>query len=361
MATGKNAANWDPAVVPNGASDVATFGVTHNANVVVGSAITVGQITFAPGASAYSIAVAGGVTFTFMGAGTVNNSGLKQNFSLQANTAGLHAVVTFQNSASAGGSDNLYTCEGAKKAYNYGGFIQFYGTSSAGQASYMANGGTITSALGGFIFFYENSSGADGIFTSFGGAVASAFGGSIGFGGLGGNSTAGNATAICYGATVAGALGGRVSFATDEQPAAPLVMGYGGTNGGGGGVIYLENIAGFLAEMHVFGNAELDASNSEGAEIGSLEGDGIVELGDFNLTIGRNNLSTLFSGVIQDRNGEGFHGTITKIGTGTLRLRGASTYRRGTTLASGSLVARKHERLGHRPRCGHGHDRGVRR
>ena len=74
------------------------------------------------------------------------------------------------------------------------------------------------------------------------------------------------------------------------------------------------------------------------AEIGSLEGDGIAELGDFNLTIGGNNFGTLFSGVIQNRNDEGYDGTITKIGTGTLRLTGASTYQRGTTLAGGSLI-----------------------
>ncbi len=334
----QNAANWDPAVVPNGASDVATFGVSHQLAVVVGTDITVGQITFSPGASAYSIAAAAGKTFTFKGAGMVNNSGLTQNFNLQASAAGLYGVFIFLNSASAGGSDNLYTCEGGRKVFDFGGTIQFCGTSTAGQASFVANGGTVSAAFGGAVVFIEDSSEAEGIFTGFGGAVSGAFGGVLIFGGAGGNSTGGNATVIAYGASFANAGGTSVCYRREEAQVAPLVMAYGGTNGGFGGDISLDDIPGFLAQIHVFGNAMLDSSNSCDAEIGSLEGDGIVEVGDFNLTIGGNDFSTRFSGVIQNRVTEGGGGTITKIGTGTLRLTGASIYQRGTTLAGGSLI-----------------------
>jgi autotransporter-associated beta strand protein len=73
--------------------------------------------------------------------------------------------------------------------------------------------------------------------------------------------------------------------------------------------------------------------------IGSIEGDGgNVFLGANNLTVGSNNLSTTFSGVIQDggQNG-GTGGSLTKIGTGTLILSGANTYTGDSTVNRGVL------------------------
>src|SRR4029077_18260794 len=72
--------------------------------------------------------------------------------------------------------------------------------------------------------------------------------------------------------------------------------------------------------------------------IGSIEGDGNVFLGARNLTVGSNNLSTIFSGVIQDggQNG-GTGGSLTKIGTGTLDLTGANTHT-GNTIVNGGVL-----------------------
>jgi autotransporter-associated beta strand protein len=67
---------------------------------------------------------------------------------------------------------------------------------------------------------------------------------------------------------------------------------------------------------------------------GSIEGEGDVFLGANNLTVGSNNLSTTFSGVIQDG---GFGGSLTKIGTGTLDLTGANTYTGITNINRGVL------------------------
>jgi autotransporter-associated beta strand protein len=62
-------------------------------------------------------------------------------------------------------------------------------------------------------------------------------------------------------------------------------------------------------------------------------------LGSKTLTVGRNNLSTTVSGVIQDggENG-GIGGSLTKVGTGTLTLTGANTYTGTTTVDGGSLI-----------------------
>jgi len=53
--------------------------------------------------------------------------------------------------------------------------------------------------------------------------------------------------------------------------------------------------------------------------IGSLAGSGMVLLDGHSLSVGSNNLSTTFSGVIQEG------GTLIKAGSGTLTLTGANT------------------------------------
>ena len=54
--------------------------------------------------------------------------------------------------------------------------------------------------------------------------------------------------------------------------------------------------------MKVFGNGFLDIGghNAPGVSIGSIQGSGLVFLGALNLTVGSNNRSTNFSGLIQD-------------------------------------------------------------
>ena len=111
---------------------------------------------------------------------------------------------------------------------------------------------------------------------------------------------------------------------------------------GTAGSIEFENGSkGVTARVEVFGSGNLDISphNATAVTIGSVEGDGRVFLGENNLTIGNNGLSTSFSGVIQDGglNG-GTGGSLTKIGTGTLTLNGPNTYTGGTTIEAGTLL-----------------------
>jgi len=114
-----------------------------------------------------------------------------------------------------------------------------------------------------------------------------------------------------------------------------------GSNGGEGGAIMFEGHSkGGTASISVFGNGELDSSSTllMGVTIGSLEGDGLVFLGPKTLTIGRNNQSTSFSGVIQDGGiNQGTGGSLTKLGRGTLTLTGANTYTGTTTISAGVL------------------------
>ena len=87
------------------------------------------------------------------------------------------------------------------------------------------------------------------------------------------------------------------------------------------------------------GVLEVDADNA----IGSLTGAGKVTLEVTTLTVGSNNLSTTFSGVIQDGTG---HGGFAKIGSGLLVLTSANTYSGSTNIEAGQLEVRNDDALG---------------
>src|SRR6476659_4446677 len=66
-------ANWSPATIPNGASDVATFGASNQTSVAASLSTEVGAIVFNPGASAFNITVIGeDHVLTISGAGITN-------------------------------------------------------------------------------------------------------------------------------------------------------------------------------------------------------------------------------------------------------------------------------------------------
>jgi fibronectin-binding autotransporter adhesin len=74
--------------------------------------------------------------------------------------------------------------------------------------------------------------------------------------------------------------------------------------------------------------------------IGSLAGAGTVTLGTGTLTLGGDNSSTEFSGVISGTGG------LTKTGAGTLTLSGASTYTGNTTINAGTVSISAESNLG---------------
>ena len=144
--------------------------------------------------------------------------------------------------------------------------VNFFGTSSGGNAVITAEGAAVQDASGGALLFWESSTAADAAFVATGGSADGARGGYSGF--LSGD--AGQATFIANG----------------------------GTNGGLGGFIYFVfSSDGGEAQVEVYDNGYLDLSahDAPGVTIGSLTGSGFVYTGSRNLTIGSNNLSTTFS------------------------------------------------------------------
>jgi autotransporter-associated beta strand protein len=89
------------------------------------------------------------------------------------------------------------------------------------------------------------------------------------------------------------------------------------------------------ARIELFGNAALQLQTGE-VTVGSIEGDGVISFSNTGrkLTIGNNDLSTTFSGTIQDL----ATGSLEKIGKGTLTLTGANSYDHGTTISDGILL-----------------------
>jgi autotransporter-associated beta strand protein len=156
-----------------------------------------------------------------------------------------------------------------------------------------------------------------------------------------GVSTAGDATFVLNGGSASGAAGAAMNLYNTAKTDNATITVNGGTNGGeGASVIFNNGSKGGTTRFILNGNGMLDIGkhNSNPVTTGSIEGNGVVLLGANQLALGSNNLSTSFSGSIQDgSNGAG--GSLSKVGTGTLTLSGANTYTGNTTVSAGVLLA----------------------
>jgi autotransporter-associated beta strand protein len=301
------AENWTPTTVPNGSADVATFALSSTTDVSISENTEVNSIVFTRAASDPYTIYALDLTLTISGVGITNNSEVTQNFVTSSDDVG---GIVFSNSATAGSNVFIFN-EG-------GGSTSFFNTSTAGNVS-------ILNATTGGTTFWDNSTagsanifGYDASFTQFVGhsTAGNATIGGLGFIDFNEFSNAGSATLIS--ASVDFAFQGSISFYDASQ----------------GGTARIELL--FFPDFNTFGVLDISGHNVPGLAIGSIEGEEntLILLGANNLTVGSNNLSTTFSGVIEDN---GFSGSLTKIGTGTLDLTGANTYTGVTNINGGVL------------------------
>ena len=381
------AANWTPQTVPNSTSDIATFGTSNLTNVSSANTnINLNSAVFNSGAPAYAVTLDVSAIFLY-GAGIVNNSGMMQSFLIPEDNGRFGAMVFF-DSANAGNLTSYNTV---------GGFISFNDTSSAGSATFDltdsslqahmdffgsstaanaminasagANIGFLDSASGGNatinltteatvdfvgdatadhatatciggdqffgagIFFQESASAGEGLFTTIGGSTVGEKGGYIDFQS---SATAAAASFVIGGGLGDGLAATTLTFFDTTTAAAANITANGGVSGSdGGAIIFTNRSKGGTASITLSGNGELDISThaAPGVTIGSLAGKGSIFLGPNTLTIGTNNQSTTFFGVIQD------NGSLAKTGTGTLTLTGGNTYTGLTTVNAGVLNA----------------------
>ena len=336
-----------PTTIPHTFGDVATFSVSHTTDVSISHSVEIDSLVFAPDASAFTISVRPTMILTFLGAGLGNNSTVPQNFLTKTSSGSAHGSINFFNDAGPGPLMTFTNQGNTVDRFTYGAYTSFFGTGSASTATYVNQGGTVAGAFGGITLMASASSGAQATFISEPGTAAGAFGGVTFFTDT---ASGGNAVATSLGAAVAGANGGNVVFDVNSHASNATLIAEGGTNGGNGGsVILSQNGTGDFARVILHGNGFLDLtpSTASSVSIGSFEGDGVVVLNEaVPFSAGTNNLSTTFSGVIEDDNTTNEKGSapgstgnsFTKVGGGTLTLSGASTYTGGTTVGGGTLL-----------------------
>jgi autotransporter-associated beta strand protein len=371
------AANWIPQTVPNSTTDVATFGRSNVTDVINSDVIVnLDSLIFSSGSSQYTITAMDNIAF--YGTGIVNGSGVMQSF--------VAGVFIFNNSATAGdmvsfttnGGDFFFNDTSSAGSGTFditSGDLQaamlFWNSSTAGDATINASASSdidfLDSSTGGnatlnlstaaFAVFaesndaehmngncvggagqfssqidFEGSSDAgDGTYTTVGGSTSGEAGAFILLDSI---ATANSATFIINGGMGAGLTATELFFMDTATAANANITADGGVDGSNGGaVVFTNKSKGGKASITLNGNAALDVTmhNAPGVTIGSLSGKGSVLLGANTLTIGSNNQSTAFSGVIQDSGG------VTKSGSGTLTLTGSSTYTGNTTVTGGML------------------------
>jgi autotransporter-associated beta strand protein len=234
-----------------------------------------------------------------------------------------------------------------------GGFIKFYGSSTAGDAtitslfesniefhdSARAGNATLVAESHGFIFFQDTTSADHAIILVENGGELNFSPIFPGCGCTGGESTAEHATITNNGIT---------SFYRDSTAGSATII----TNNGGvtsfysrstGGTAALFTNAGGVVDISGLGLSHDDSGNPPanvpGMTVGSIAGGGIYFLGSKQLIVGSNNLSTTVSGAIEDGGQDGgAGGSLIKVGVGVLTLTGVNPYTGGTTVSGGALV-----------------------
>ena len=275
---------------------------------------------------------------------------------------GVGGPITFHDTSSA--ADGTFINEPASPGVPSAGQINFFDSSTAGNGIFVAHSGMVAiygSADHGTFTFEGGNLTNNGVVGSLqaGGTLANAsfiFGGGSVADALGayalivGRGTCEQATITLNGGSAPGAYGGslelRAYYPYRPSAGSATFIIKGGSNGGLGGTLVCSGsfteIApdGDRAQLEIFGNGTLDLRQLEKPfHTGSIEGNGTIRLGGTKLSVGTRNTNTTFSGLIKD--GGGFlrtSGSLTKVGTGTLTLTRANTYRGTTNVTGGTLL-----------------------
>ncbi len=331
--------NWDPAVAPSGPHAIANFADSAQTTIGLSYAYWVSSMTFEPTASGFSFAKYLG-DFRFTGAGVINKSDQLQSFDIgwicYSCGGGYPASISFYNEASAGRLTQ-FTVEAAPGDDIFGGELSFWDSSTAGSAVINDLGGNFYYGRG--VTYFQDRSSAENATITNGGSAGDYSYGQVTFYD---RSTAGNATIINNGALSRNGSGGSTVFSDHSSTGTSTIICNGDSVGSDRpATVSLYNTEG-QARIILLGIGRMNLTGGfDGlkATVGSIEGDGNIYLGQTkrsDLTVGTNNQSTTFSGIIQD-NVFSSGGSLRKVGSGTLSLTGANSYSRGTTIEGGEL------------------------
>ncbi len=396
-----NSSTAGGASITTNAGGFLNFNATSNAGTATLTINNGGEVDFRNSSSAANANItnnSGGLLFfndtSTAGSATITNVGgggdqvAFKNSSTAGNATIINTGLVNFNDTSSAGSANITN--------NAAAFVNFNGTSTAGTSTIAINNGgevdfrnsstagnaAITNNSGGLLFFNDTSTAGSATITNVGGG-----GDQVAFKN---SSTAGNATIINTGlvnfndtssagsanitnnaaafmnfngtstagtSTIAINNGGQVDFYNSSTAgSANIAVNSGGllnfnnsstagaatvTTNAGGLTSILATASGGTARFIINGTGILDISQitSASTTAGSIEGSGRVRLGSKTLVVGGDNLSTTFTGVLQDGGtGGGTGGSLTKSGTGTLTLAGTNTYTGPTVVDAGTLL-----------------------
>jgi autotransporter-associated beta strand protein len=298
--------------------------ISNNAGILFGDASSADHTTIT--------ATANAATIVFFGTSTAGNA------TIQSAPGVTGSAIAFADSSTAGGA----TIRNAPM-----GFILFLNSASAGNANILNEGSaTLGPALTGF--GNTSTAGSATITNRYGGVAfddasvagtATILNSATGLAFFSGAASADHATIINGAGTGGIGTGGLTTF-SDTSTAANATI----TTQNGGAVAFFGSSSGGAARFITEAGGAFDISQltAPGTTAGSIEGAGSYYLGDRQLTVGGNNLSTIVSGVISDGScgcfgPGGTGGSLVKVGSGTLTLTGASTYTGTTTISGGAL------------------------
>ena len=259
--------NWETGSVPTG---TASFNTSNITSLAINSSTTIGGWTFNTSASAYTFNM-GVLALTFNGAGILINGS-------SASITNIHGNIDFSNSSTAGSATIA----------NDGGVLSFNNTSTAGSATITNN---VSASAHGMINFNDTSTAGSSTITNNANTLID----------FSDTSTAGNSTTTNNGSIQ--------FFATSTAGTATITnngsLFFDGTSTGGSARL-INGAAGLI---------DLSSLTGAGITTGSIGGGGTISLGLKNLAVGGNNLSTTFSGALQDGGrGGGIGGSLTKVG-----------------------------------------------
>ncbi|NVO14456.1 MAG: autotransporter domain-containing protein [Rhodoplanes sp.] len=312
-------------------------------NSTAGSATitTNNNLLFTNSSSADHATITNNADLDFYGSSSAGNAVITNNHTLNFNNTATAGNATITNNANLG----FYGSAGSATITNNAN-LSFYGSSSAGSA-------TITSsnaAVPIYINFFSSSTAGSATITNGNNSYLNFFD----------NSTAGSASFTNNSYMYFKSFSSADNAAIDNTNGTTFFynISTGGnakiTNSSGGKTYFYENsTAGNAQLINNAANAAFDFSYGSGpngdnkVSAGSIAGNGTLSLGANALTVGSNNLSTTFSGVIADGGAHGGTGaSLVKTGTGTLTLSGTNTYTGGTTFAGGTVSVSSDANLG---------------
>jgi fibronectin-binding autotransporter adhesin len=327
----------DGAIVTFGDTNLVTNSAITNPNVTLNSVFAPTSITFSNSAVNYTVSGSGSITgatgITMNGTGVVS---LQTSNSFTSPVAINAGAINISNPAALGNSSGAVVAGGAA--------LQIQGGIVARSVPLTLNGSGLASSPAGALSNVSGNNTYSGAITLGSPATIAAAAGTLTLSGgvaTGGNLLTLGGAGIVNVSTQPISGGGGLTVASPGTAVLSVANNYGGPTTVNSGAILQLGAASAIptgaatGNVTVNGTLDLDNFNST---INGLFGNGTVgnESGGnaVTLSVGNNNASSTFAGVLSDGNGTLI---VNKIGTGSLALTGPNNYSGTTTISGGTL------------------------